>query len=80
MNTSGSFSQLLKSKVHRLFDVKYDSTGFADERDTETKLNLSLNARKSESVIIGLRIKIAGSQRQGIIKFRIFEREPVSVA
>ena len=80
MSASGSFAQLLKSKIHRLFDVKYDQTGFADERDTETKLNLALNARKSDNVIIGLRLKIAGSQRQGTVKFRVFDREPVTVA
>lgn len=41
---------------------------------------MALNTRKSDHVIIGIRLKLAGSQRQGNVKFSVFEREPVTVA
>ena len=61
---TGSFAQLLKSKVHRLFDNKLaDSAGYSDDREKETRLVLALNPRKTESLIVGFRIRLGGSQR-----------------
>ena len=47
MSVTGSFAKLLKNKVHRLFDTKVDDQGFSDDRESETHLNLQLNAQKT---------------------------------
>ena len=78
---TGTFAQLMKSKVHRLFDNKIgDNQGYADDRDKETTLKLALNQRKTDNLIVGLRIKLGGSQRSQQVTFKVFEREPVPVA
>ena len=69
MVISGSFATQLKSKVHRLFDAKAQPEGFASERESETKLNLSLNTKKSNHLINGVRVLISASLRNEKIKF-----------
>ena len=66
--------------MHRLFDAKFEQQGCAEERESETKLMIALNARKSDHVIHGLRIKINGSDRQGQIKLKLLEREAITVS
>ena len=63
MSVTGSFAKMLKSRIHRLFDVKYDESGFADDKESETKINLSLNAHKTQHAIIGLRVRVGSSRR-----------------
>lgn len=78
MSVSGSFAKMLKSRIHRLFDAKLEEC-FTDDRESETKVILSLNAQKSQNSIIGLRIKVGASRRQGEIKIKVMEREPITV-
>ena len=55
-------------------------TGMVDDREPETKLTFALNTKKSNHLIVGLRLKIGGSQHKGQIKFRVMERDAVAVA
>ena len=62
MTISGSLAQTLKSKVQRLFDDKAMSgQGLILEKESETKLLLTLNAKKTENLIVGFRLRIGGS-------------------
>ena len=61
MDVQGPISNYLKSKVTRLFDGReQDRQGYPLERDTDSKLTLALNAKKSEHLIVGFRLRIGG--------------------
>lgn len=81
MDVQGPLYSYLKSKVARLFDDKVmGGQGIPLEKDSDTKLTLALNAKKSDHLIVGFRLKIGGCQRGHTVKFRVFDRDAITVA
>ena len=75
---SGSFAARVK-KSNKLFDDTAQGP-FIEDREKEAKLSLKLNLKKSDHLIIGLRIKIDGPTRNGETKVKVMEREPLKVS
>ena len=50
-----------------------------EDREKETKLTLKLNLKKTDNLIVGLRIKIGGPTRNGETSVKLMEREPIKV-
>ena len=50
-----------------------------EDREKETKLTLKLNLKKTDNLIVGLRIKVSGPARNGETSVKLMEREPLKV-
>jgi hypothetical protein len=78
LGLSGSFAGKIR-KSTKLFDDSAQGP-FVEDREKETKLSLKLNLKKSDYMIVGVRIKIDGPTRNGETKVKVMEREPLKVS